>query len=95
MPSVGETPAVVPVPPSEIQRESLALDHAIQDTFDSSQELLKRLQPMCSQYPAPPQDENKNPEEALSEFGSTLRRNRRAVDGINLTLREILDRLAL
>jgi hypothetical protein len=89
---VGGT-ATVPQP-SEITREFNALDQAIQSTFDSSQELLKRLQPVLRHYPEAPQDE-KCPEEALSDHASTLRRNRKAVEGINGTLRQILERLAL
>jgi hypothetical protein len=86
---------VEPSPPSEIQRESIDLDKAIQQTFDSSQELLKRLQPVLSNYPRPNTESDKNPEESLCDFGSMLRRNRRVIEGINVTLNEILNTLAL
>ena len=87
--------AVTPSPPSEIERESSELENAIQSTFEASQELSKRLQPVLSQYPSPPQDQNKNPEEALSGLGGKIRISRRSIQAIDATIREILQRLAI
>lgn len=79
---------------SEISIEQEQLDKAIQATFDSARNLAGRLQSVCRSYPHPPNSE-KSPEEALSDFGATLRRNRRSVEGINDTLTELLQNLAL
>lgn len=81
-------------PPSEIVTEQNHLDKMIQQTFESARQLASRLQPICRSYPKPPNSE-KVPEEALSDVGSNIRRNRRAVEGINDTLLEILQSLAL
>lgn len=89
--STGDPVPYVP----ELQRESSELDKAIQQMFDTSQELSKRLQPVLSQHPSGSTEGDKNPEEAMSEIGSKFRASRRSVEGITRTLREILDRLAV
>ena len=56
--------------------------------------LLERLQPVLRQPPKA-ESADKIPEEALSDLGSAIRRNRRAVEGINGMLVDILQNLAL
>ena len=93
---IGNGLGQVTVREAEIPNENRRLEKSIQSAFEMTRTLEQRLMSVMQQVPNCPREaEMKEPESVSSDLGSTLRAHRKAVEGINETLTDILNRLAI